>query len=443
MTRVLGLSGVGFVLAGMLALALAACFVGRAEAASGASVVAGDGALTLKWSAVKGAAGYRVSWRGRVLKGGKPTAAWSKKWLGLKVLKASARSYKAAGLVNGAQYQLRLESKAKAKKSRWVVRSTSLSSPKAVTPTPTPTPAPTPTPGGIPATTPGAPTSVLATSVGQGRVTVSWTAPASDGGSAITGYTVRASGDSSQACATNGALSCTVAGLANGTAYTFTVVATSAIGNSGASAASGAVTPATCATGGVCVVGDSGPGGGTVFYAPGAAFTEVGTACFSSCRYLEVAPAPGWSSVGGVDPEYQWGGGNGTVVGSCSNKIISGATGTAIGSGYANTAAIITACDQSSGNDSAPAARAAWTYVPTVGGVSIPGWFLPSKDEAMALDKSDVGGFVFHNDYWTSSQVGTPGFEANNAWYQWIGYLTSSLGDHKQQSFRVRPIRAF
>ena len=423
MTRVLGVSGVRFLLAGVLALAFVACFVGRAEAASGASVVAGDRALTLNWSAVKGAAGYRVSWRGRVLKGGKPTAAWSKKWLGLKVLNSSVLSYKVTGLANGAQYQIRLESKAKTKKSRWVARSTLVASPKAVTP--------------------GAPTSVLATSVGQGRVTVSWTAPASDGGSAITGYTVRASGDSSQACATNGALSCTVAGLANGTAYTFTVVATSAVGNSAASAASGAVTPATCATGGVCAVGDSGPGGGTVFYAPGAAFTEVGTACFSSCRYLEVAPAPGWSSVGGVDPEYQWGGGNGTVVGSCSNKIISGAAGTAIGSGFANTAAIITACPASSGNDSAPAARAAWTYVPTVGGVSIPGWFLPSKDEAMALDASDVGGFVFHNDYWTSSQVGTPGFEANNAWYQWIGYLTSSLGDHKQQSFRVRPIRAF
>jgi len=446
MTRVLGLSGVRLVLAGMLALAVAACFVGRAEAASvfssslsrpaasGASVVVGDRALTLKWSAVKGAGAYRVSWRGRVLKGGKPTAAWSKKWLGLKVLKASARSHKAAGLVNGREYQLRLESKAKVKKSRWVVRSTSVASPKAVTPTPTP--------GGIPATTPGAPTSVLATSVGQGRVTVSWTAPASDGGSAIIGYTVRASGDSSQACATNGALSCTVAGLANGTAYTFTVVATSAIGNSGASAASGAVTPATCATGGVCVVGDSGPGGGTVFYAPGTAFTEVGTACFSSCRYLEVAPAPGWSS-GGVDPEYQWGGGNGTVVGSCSNKIISGATGTAIGSGFANTAALITACPDTSGNGSAPAARAAWTYLPTVGGVSTPGWFLPSKDEAMELDASDVGGFVFGNDYWTSSQVGTPSFEANYAWYQWIGFLTYSLADHKQQSFHVRPIRAF
>jgi len=413
-------------------IAMLLVFASPAGASSKVSI--GDQALTLKWSAVKGAAGYRVSWRGRALKGGKPTAAWSKKWLGSKVLKAAARSYKAAGLVNGSEYQLRLESKAKAKKSRWTIKSTLTATPNA---------SPPDSPLDPPATTPGAPTSVLVSSVGQGRVTVSWTAPASDGGSAITGYTARASGDSSQACATNGALSCAVAGLANGTAYTFTVVATSAIGNSVASVASGTVTPASCATGGVCVVGDSGPGGGTVFYAPGAAFTEVGTACFSSCRYLEVAPAPGWSSVGGVDPEYQWRGGNGTLLGTCSNKIISGATGTAIGSGYANTAAIITACPASSGNDSAPAARAAWTYLPTVGGVSIPGWFLPSKDESMALDRSDVGGFVFGNDYWTSSQVGTPGFEANNAWYQWIGYLTSSLGDHKQQSFHVRPIRAF
>ena len=434
MTRVLGLSGVRVLLAGVLALTVAACFVGRADAssvfsssvarpaASGASVVSGDRALTLKWSAVKGAAGYRVSWRGRVLKGGKPTAAWSKKWLGLKALNSSVLSYKVTGLANGAQYQLRLESKAKTKKSRWVARSTSVASPKAVTP--------------------GAPTSVLASSVGQGRATVSWKAPVSNGGSAITGYTVRASGDGSQACATNGALVCTVAGLANGTAYVFTVVATSAIGNSVASAASGAVTPASCAAGGVCVVGDIGRGGGTVFYAPGAAFTEAGTACFESCHYLEVAPAPGWSSGGSSDPTYQWGGGNGTVVGSCSNWSISDASGTAIGSGRANTAAIITACPDPSGNGSAPAARAAWNYVPTVGGVSITGWFLPSKDEAMALDASDVGGLTYHHEYWTSSQSSTPGFEANNAFYQWIGY-PGQQGDDKYQSFHVRPIRAF
>jgi len=508
---------------GLLAALIAMLLVFAAPAGASSKISVGDRALTLKWSAVKGASGYRVSWRSRALKAGKPTAAWSKKWLGLKVLKASKRSYKATGLINGAKYQIRLESKAK--KSPWTVKSTLTATPNASPPDPPtnvtgvagdgqvtvswkdpsnnggsvitsyrvnasgeggqsctaqgqaattctvtglangtsytfivtaisgvgerPSVASAPVtplslPGSLPpATTPGAPTSPLASSVGQGRVTVSWTAPASDGGSAITGYTARASGDSSQACATNGALSCTVAGLANGTAYTFTVVATNAIGNSGVSAASGTVTPASCATGGVCVVGDSGPGGGTVFYAPGAAFTEAGTSCFESCLYLEVAPAPGWSS-GGVDPEYQWGGGNGTVLGSCSNWNISGATGTAIGSGFANTAALITACPDSNGNGSAPAARAAWTYLPTVGGVSIPGWFLPSKDEAMELDKSDVGGVgKVGNDYWTSSQVGTPSFEANYAWEQWIGFLTYSLADHKQQSFHVRPIRAF
>ena len=134
MARVLTFGGLRFVLAGLLVAVLAACLVGRAEASSvsspsfaqsaaaAPSVVVGDRALTLNWSAVKGAAGYRVSWRGRVLKGGKPTAAWSKKWLGLKVLKNTARSYKIAGLVNGRDYQLRLESNTKTKKSRWVVK---------------------------------------------------------------------------------------------------------------------------------------------------------------------------------------------------------------------------------------------------------------------------------------------------------------------------------
>ena len=229
MTRVLGVSGVRFLLAGVLALAVAACFVGRAEAAPGASVVAGDRALTLKWGAVKGAAGYRVSWRGRVLKGGKPTMAWSKKWLGLKVLSSSVLSYKVTGLANGAQYQLRLESKAKTKKSLWDVKSTLVGSPKA------PVPA---------ATVPGAPTGVSGV-MGDASVVVSWLAPSSDGGSAITGYTVTASGGVSPVAKQCAASPCTVTGLTKGAAYTFTVVATNARGNSVASAASGAVTPAT------------------------------------------------------------------------------------------------------------------------------------------------------------------------------------------------------
>jgi hypothetical protein len=429
--RVLAVGGVRFVLAGVLAAALAACFAGRADAASvfssslansaasAPSVVAGDRALTLKWSAVKGAAGYRVSWRGRVLKGGKPTAAWSKTWLGLKVLTASARSYKPSGLVNGREYQLRLESNTKAKKSRWGVESILVGSPAA--------------------TVPGAPTSVSGVAR-DASVAVSWLAPSSNGGSAITAYIVTALGPGNSAgCYTTGALSCSVDGLTNGTPYTFTVKATNARGGSLASATSDAVTP------GSWNVGDVGPGGGKVFYAPGGTFTETGAACGSSCRYLEAAPA-GWNAGGSPDPNLQWGGGDGTA-GQCSNRTIAGAAGTAIGSGKANTAAIMADCPDSSGNNSAPAALAASTYAPAVNGAVVHGWFLPSRDELDELDFSAVGEFAPGSDFWSSSQ-----WDGRDGLYLIVAYCSpSSPPSHcgnggnapKHIDKGVRPVRAF
>ena len=90
------------------------------------------------------------------------------------------------------------------------------------------------------AVVPGAP-AIGTAAAGDGQATVSFTAPASNGGAAITGYTVTS--NPGGITATGSSSPITVTGLTNGTEYTFTVTATNSAGTGSASSASNSVTP--------------------------------------------------------------------------------------------------------------------------------------------------------------------------------------------------------
>jgi hypothetical protein len=101
-------------------------------------------------------------------------------------------------------------------------------------------------------TAPTAP-SIGSAVAGNGQASVSWTAPASDGGSAVTEFLVRTvlNGTNVQAGALQsvpaGSSSAVITGLANGSSFQFQVQAVNAVGSGAFSALSNPVTPATIA----------------------------------------------------------------------------------------------------------------------------------------------------------------------------------------------------
>jgi len=92
----------------------------------------------------------------------------------------------------------------------------------------------------VPATAPGAPTKVSA-KAGDASATLTWTAPSSDGGAAITGYIIKPSRGT--AVKVGDVTSDILTGLSNGTAYSFTVSAVNSAGTGPSSAVSNSVTP--------------------------------------------------------------------------------------------------------------------------------------------------------------------------------------------------------
>ena len=94
-----------------------------------------------------------------------------------------------------------------------------------------------------PPSVPGAPTNIIATLQGASSVAVAFTAPASNGGAAITSYTATSSpGGITTTTNQAGSGSMTITGLAASTVYTFTVYATNVVGNGLPSNASNSVT---------------------------------------------------------------------------------------------------------------------------------------------------------------------------------------------------------
>jgi hypothetical protein len=154
--------------------------------------------------------------------------------------------------------------------------------------------------GGPVFTAPSPPLNLVATA-GDTDASIVFEVPASDGGSAIIGYTVTsdpAGGTDDNAGETG--LTHVVSGLTNGVEYTFTATATNAIGTSAASAPSNAVTPE--GAGGETFYNYTIPtdapytGGGAVTLAMGATVTWTynGPGSPSNSETLSIGP--------GVDP---------------------------------------------------------------------------------------------------------------------------------------------
>jgi len=208
----------------------------------------------------------------------------------------------------------------------------------------------------------------------------------------------------------------------------------------------------------VYAVGETGPGGGVIFYFSadgfncGANFSSTGSPTSGKCHYLEVSPG-GWNN-NGLDPQKSWAVDSkifDDVIEVNNDNSVPFNDAMGIGLGLKNSEAIV-----SQGNDETTAAGKARAY----SGGSKNDWYLPTTAELNLLcqwshgvtssvttacsggtnNSSTYGaGSARFNDgvYWSSSE-----FDANWAWYQ-------SFIDGSQQKLLknnipdVRPIRAF
>ena len=217
-----------------------------------------------------------------------------------------------------------------------------------------------------------------------------------------------------------------------------------------------------CAQGGPCAIGETGPGGGKVFYYSAAGFS-CGPNFSSTCHYLEVAPNTWYG--GTADPSLRWDYtawsdenhvGYPNLVDDPYPNVTAHINASEIGLGYKSSVYLVNYY----GNNSDYAAGAARGY--TGGGKT--DWYLGTSVEMNLLadwskgnpssptedSRSGTmiqGGFSQSSSsdthYWTASQLD---WAKENAYRQ--DFLNNSpIGgsgqDHKSFERKVRPIRAF
>ena len=199
-------------------------------------------------------------------------------------------------------------------------------------------------------------------------------------------------------------------------------------GTASSSSSSSSSSAENCITTNTCALGAIGPGGGKVFYvqASGGTFTSTGSACNTTCKYLEMAPRT-WNG-GASDPLIAW----------CNiNNVPASATANGIGVGYANRVAIEAVC-ASGANNSAGA------Y--TGGGMT--DWYLPAWQELttmigyyMTAGNIPAGSpYEFtSNIHYFSSNTGAASSSATCT----VANTGSNTGCSKLTTYYVRPVRAF
>ena len=180
-------------------------------APTGLTATSGNAQVSLSWTAPAGTGGSAITDYAIQYK-----IASASQWSTFADGTSTGTTATVPGLTNGTTYQFRIST----------VNSAGNSTPSAVA-------SATPI---LPITVPGAPTGLTATS-GNAQVSLSWTAPAGTGGSAITDYAIQykiasASQWSTFADGTSTGTTATVPGLTNGTTYQFRISTVNSAGNS-------------------------------------------------------------------------------------------------------------------------------------------------------------------------------------------------------------------